>query len=857
MNVSDINLSRIKRLVKSELSNIWLNSPIKSKTIFYESYSGNGMLCHPEALFRHFLDHPDMENFTHIWVLNDFERYKQVITEFKDSRNVKFVKYLSKEYYRFLFTSEFLINNVSFPAQFVKRDKQIYINTWHGIPLKKMGYDIKGRAVDSKNVVRNFLASDYIISASKKMTETMYLDAYKLRNIYEGSIIEAGSPRTDHQFGTDESKREVLAELARHGIDSDGRKVVLYAPTWKGSSYFNPHSDATSIANLVEKLEHGLDSKKYRVLIKAHQVVSEAMDQVPELKKHLVPNTIPTNKILSVSDVLITDYSSIFFDFLNENKPIFFYTPDLENYKQYRDVYFAPSELPGPVLSSELQLIESINSFTSLDLMPQQIRDNFSRFKAEFTTHDDGRVSERVANVLLNGPHGSRSGNDLAISTKQKVLIYAGGMIPNGITTSVLNLLDNIDYDQFDVTVLCPFSEKPEIQHNFEQINANARVLFRFGSFNGSYLSNRIRNSVLKKGDGHWAARSKYQRNLWRMEWLRCFGNANFDHVIDFSGYTPFWGLLFLNGRSKHKSIWLHNDLVADAQRSIKGNKPLKDGLYATFSIYKYFDNLVSVSQGLSEINELSLRQWAPHASFLWSSNTVNPKKIRAQANGSSAEHQRSDASNMMTFELEKSDIMGNLVMKMLGENPSNPCSLRTDQESQSSPDKFFTYFSAGRLSPEKNHERLIRAFHVVHRKNPRTRLVIAGEGPLRSQLESLIIELGLTQSVKLVGHTNNPYQLMRYADVFVLSSDYEGQPMVLLESLVLGLPVITTSFGSVKGALPVDTGTIVEPTVDALADEMLHEAMNPSKRFEFDVNDYNRRAIAEFNKIVTQKTNF
>ncbi|MER8027089.1 glycosyltransferase [Glutamicibacter protophormiae] len=846
-------MSRIKRLVKSELSNIWLNRPIKSKTIFYESYSGNGMLCHPEALFRHFLDHPSMQNFTHIWVLNDFDRYKEITSKFKIYHNVKFVKYLSAEYYRYLYTSEFLINNVSFPAQFVKRENQVYINTWHGIPLKKMGYDIKGRAVDSKNVVRNFLSADYIISASKSMTETMFLDAYKLRNVYEGTIVEAGSPRTDHQFSTDESKDEVLAELAGHGIELDGRKIVLYAPTWKGSSYFNPHSDAASIANLIEELEAGLDNKRYRVLVKAHQVVSEAMDQVPELKKHLVPNTIPTNKILSISDILITDYSSIFFDFLNENKPIFFYAPDLGNYKEYRDIYFEPSELPGPVLSTDKQLIESITSFMSVDMMPQQIKNNYAWFKTKFTTNDDGQVSARIANLILNRPLTHQEEPNRAPAQKRKILIYAGGMIPNGITTSVLNLLDNIDYDKFDITVLCPFSNKPEIQHNIQQINSNARVMFRFGSFNGSYLSNRIKNTILRKGNGHWAARSKSQRRLWHMEWMRCFGNAKFDHAIDFSGYTPFWGLLFLNGSSKYKSIWLHNDLVADAQRSIRGNKPLKDGLYATFSIYKYFDNLVSVSQGLCEINEYSLRQWAPNANFLWSSNTVNPKKILAKANSHIASHSNLEFSANVTYKRQKSDIMGNLVMQLLGDRPSTPHELDTNQKTQGTPDQFFTYFSAGRLSPEKNHERLIRAFHLVHRKNPRTRLVIAGEGPLRSQLESLIVELGITQSVKLVGHTNNPYQLMRYADVFVLSSDYEGQPMVLLESLVLGLPVITTSFGSVKGALPVETGTIVEPNINALAIEMLNEATNPSIRIDFDVEDYNRRAMIEFNRIINQ----
>ncbi len=129
---------RISRLARAELRHQWQNMPIKSNTILYESYSGNGMLCQPEALFRRILNDESFSNFTHIWAINDFDRYSSTIEEYKNYHNVRFVKYLSNQYYRALSTSQYLINNVSFPAQFVKRQGQIYLNTWHGIPLKRM-----------------------------------------------------------------------------------------------------------------------------------------------------------------------------------------------------------------------------------------------------------------------------------------------------------------------------------------------------------------------------------------------------------------------------------------------------------------------------------------------------------------------------------------------------------------------------------------------------------------------------------------------------------------------------------------------------------------------------------------------
>ncbi|MGP9543359.1 CDP-glycerol glycerophosphotransferase family protein, partial [Glutamicibacter sp. AOP5-B1-3] len=169
--------SKVKRLIKNEIRTFWQNYPIQHDTILFESFSGNGMLCHPEALFRRMLNRSDFSEYRFIWVINDFSRYSKSINEYKSNPRIKFVKYLSFEYYKALNTSKYLINNVSFPTQFAKRPDQVYVNTWHGIPLKKMGYDIKGRASDAKNIVRNFLAADYLLSSSRAMTDSMYAKA--------------------------------------------------------------------------------------------------------------------------------------------------------------------------------------------------------------------------------------------------------------------------------------------------------------------------------------------------------------------------------------------------------------------------------------------------------------------------------------------------------------------------------------------------------------------------------------------------------------------------------------------------------------------------------------------------------
>lgn len=845
--------TRIKRLAKSQLRQSWQSAPIKEQTVLYESYSGNGMLCHPEALFQYLLNDPKKSNLKHIWVLNDFQKYSDIIERYKNFRNVRFVKYLSNEYYRALSTSKYLINNVSFPSQFSKRAEQVYLNTWHGVPLKKMGYDIPQKAVDAKNIIRNFISADYLLSSSPAMTDEMYLRAFKLRNIFEGKIIEEGNPRVDRQWDSTQAKTEFNSLINNSGLPIDDRKIILYAPTWKGESYFNPHNDAVGLKTLINNLQATIDTTKYRIMLKAHQVVAESVSTYPELKKYLVPNSIPTNIALGAADVLITDYSSIFFDFLTTNRPIIFYIPDLEEYKKYRDLYINPELLPGLVAHDYQDLKKLIKSLDGITTPSDDIMKVYEEFKERYVPYDDGKSCARIVSIVFGQKVENYRLNNAPKDGKKKILIYAGGMIPNGITTSALNLLDNIDYEKFDVTVLCPFSTNKTIQESYRQINPNARLMFRFGTFNGGYLDNSIRLGVLRKGASHWAAKSKRQRILWTNEWNRCFGNARFDHMIDFSGYTPFWGMLFLHGPTTTRSIWLHNDLAADAQRSIEGNQPLKDGLYATFSIYPEFDNLVSVSSGLNEINKKSLNPWASNTRFIHASNTINSKKINQMAKLESSKDAFDSPRTTKRNQLVRSAMLGRMVADLISKNTDNHDSGQIHLSPNAKKTPYFTFIAVGRLSPEKNHSRLIQAFALVHEKEPATRLVIAGQGPLRETLEDEVARYGLTESVKLVGHTTNPYQLMALADTFVLSSDYEGQPMVILEALVLGLPVITTSFGSVGGALPEHLGRVVAPRVQDLAAAMIEEFRNPSVENNFDVDSYNKRAIAEFENVLEE----
>jgi CDP-glycerol glycerophosphotransferase len=358
-------LRQLWRAGNAELRALWTRSPVRPGTVLYEAFAGNGALCNPEAIFRELLASDDLGELRHVWVLNSFRRGRGIRSEFARDPRVRFVRYRSLAYFRALATTEYLINNATFPPEFSRRDNQVYLNTWHGTPLKLMGYDMPNGARDSANTLRNFVSADFLLSQNSFMTEEMYASAYKLRGAFHGVVIEEGYPRMDHQFVDKEQRLADRALLEAAGIHLGEREIVLYAPTWKGDSFSSPKDDARQLIEATRELQRQLGEDRYVVLLKTHQVVHRFARTNAAYRAFLLPNEIPTNTVLGQSSVLVTDYSSIFFDFLSTGRPVVFYTPDSTEYAETRGTYYPPDELPGPLCKELAEVATAIQSQTT------------------------------------------------------------------------------------------------------------------------------------------------------------------------------------------------------------------------------------------------------------------------------------------------------------------------------------------------------------------------------------------------------------------------------------------------------------------------------------------------------------
>ncbi len=837
----------------------WRTAPVAEDTVLYESYYGNGILDHPEALFRHLLASPDVGHLRHVWVLDDLAKHADAVAEFACESRVSFVEHRSPAYFKALATAKYLVNNSTFPQEFAKRSGQVYLNTWHGVPLKTMGYDGPGRGLTSRNITRNFLNADFLLSHNAFMTDTMYRSAFRLQGIYRGAVIEEGAPRIDSQLAVQKDPGPAVDLLESRGVRVAGKKVVLFAPTWRGESFSDPVIDGRQLVTTVRRLRKALGADEHAVLLRVHQVVYDTVRAELGDPDFLVPNEVPANMVLGLSDVLVTDYSSIFFDFLASRRPVVHYMPDLERYSADRGLYLSPAELPGPTCTT----LDELAPLVGAALVDPAAGERSALAAATFAPHEDGSATERVANIVFRGHDETRYRVRRDFRTdKQTLLVYVGSLIPNGITTSALNMLAHLDYQRYDVTAFFPYNTGTLRLRNAEQIDPRVRLLPRVGRYNATSWEIR---SEMRRMDRVGMPREFTSRQLrfWRDEWQRMFGDTQFDHLIDLSGYGSFAGSVFAAAQRGRKSIWLHSFMAADRDRETEGHKHLQERLQAVFTSYRHYDNLVSVSPTLCALNAAHLGDYARPEQFTYCINTIEGERVlqmagmtRDDALAKAAGVERVKVRPAQTVDVDVGNISKAVAALLEHFDPRDVIHEARSQQrlaGRLGQANTITFVAVGRLSPEKNHTRLVEAFARVHRRHPETRLLILGGGKLEGRLTDLVIRLRLQNAVTVAGQVANPYIVMAGADCLVQTSDYEGLPMVILEARTLGLPVISTDFETVGDSLPAGAGLVVPRSVQGVADGMerflAHEV--PASALDFEAN--NRLATQQFDAVLTR----
>jgi len=305
----------------------------------------------------------------------------------------------TQEYYEAVARSKYLISNDDMQAPFRKRDGQVYLQTWHGTPLKRIGFDISNPQFISGTAYFDQLARDVaqwdLLLSQNPFSTPIMRRAFR----YDGEICEYGYPRNDllRQADTAELAARVRDRL---GLPR-GKRVVLYAPTWRDNQvYANGRRYRFDMRLDLERAWREL-GPDHVFLIRGHHHMA---DDVPAgMRPGFAINVTAypdVTELFLASDVLVTDYSSAMFDYAVTGRPMLFFTYDLAEYRDsLRGFYFDfEAEAPGPLLASSAGVIDAIKD---IDSVAVSYRDAYQRFAARFSSLDDGKAAARVCDRLF------------------------------------------------------------------------------------------------------------------------------------------------------------------------------------------------------------------------------------------------------------------------------------------------------------------------------------------------------------------------------------------------------------------------------------------------------------------------
>ena len=669
--------------------------------------------------------------------------------------------------------AKYIITDSTMRPKFVKRTGQVFLQTWNGTPFKTLGIDNQSQEHKCADIQQALFASDYLLCPSVYMKDKL-LNAYMMEKIYPGTILLGGNPGNSVFFSDGKNLKDKLS--------LNDKKIFAYV--------IDGNYDIQS--HLME-LDKGL-ADDHMVLVKLNSSNADKIDFSNFSHIQIFPDEYDFNEVLNTADCLITDCSNAFFDYANTKRKIIIFNHDGQ---ENPDTYFPISDLPFPKVKNTDELIYELNCDKNYD---------DADFLNDYCTYDNPDAAENICRHVFKGEETcieEKIEND-----KKNILIYSGGLKSNGMASSLINVLSNIDRQEYNIFI-CFAAWDPFIKENhveaFKKMPHGSEYLPLRMSLNFTVSEHREFVKFLKDPN------RKVSETIIRMlkrEFKRAFNGFPFDSVIHFNGYGIQETMLFSVSDAK-KSIWVHNDMVQEV--STKNNQNLSVLKY----IYNNYDNVVVVSPDLiGPTSEISGRK-------------DNIKIV----------HNVNDIDEIKQKGLRDIEINDSCVI--ITKNPDGM------EGVLKSPGKKF--ITIGRFSSEKGHKRLINAFNRYCSDYPDTQLIIiGGYGDAYDETLSLAENSEFSENITIIKSILNPMPILKQSDLFVVSSFYEGWPMVIMEADAFDIPIIATDITGTQWTKDFG-GYIVENSEEGILKGMHDYAQGKVNALGIDYEEYNRNAVDEF----------
>lgn len=554
----------------SEIYDIYYNEKLNNQLIYFESRNGFDFAGNIFRIIEELSNGEYGEFNINVFATRDVS---VKIKSLQKNYNLKIDKIITdeKQASKILEKAKYIVTDSGIRPKYIKKQGQIFINTWHGTPLKLMGKDNPGEITSIGHIQHSLLSSDYLIYPNDYMMDKM-MKSYMIDKIYSGEVLLEGYPRNTVFFSESELKNKL-------GLND--KEIFVYLPTFRGTlDDKKDDKQNEDIQMFLSKIDLNLNDNQL-LLVKLHPYNESKIDFSNFNKIKQFPEGFETYDVLNMADCLITDYSSVFFDYANTLRKIIIFNYDEEDYLKYRGFYFPLSDLPYPKASNIDDLIDELNLNKNYD---------DGEFVKEYCKYDNSEAVKNICMHIFKNSNASLVKCDF--NNENNILIYAGSLKDDIIDEFIGYIKPDHNYyiafKQWDEYILENYN------HILEKIPDTVNFIpFRF-NLTPTFNEKRDYNNYFK-GNCEFP---QSLHNLYSRTFDKQFKNLKFKAVIDFDMYGYDESFIFT-----HSNI----DTVLVCGDNININNKVKDTFNRFDLILVPSDELKSLLSSYINENKIKL----------------------------------------------------------------------------------------------------------------------------------------------------------------------------------------------------------------------------------------------------------
>lgn len=452
---------------------------------------------------------------------------------------------------------KYMITESYFPYTWIRKPEQVMVDIWHGTPLKKIGIVKNGRKRHCQAVQqKNFLSADYLLYPNDYTRDIMW-DSFGITSLQKAKALMLGYPRTAGLLNvTEERKAELSAVLA-----PNGEHIYAYMPTFRG--YLSDEDTVAREVSFLQELDQKLRSDQI-LYVNLHHHVGAALDDSGFEHIRKFPPLIDSYELLTVTDALISDYSSVFFDYLILRKQIILHIDDYEKYTHYQGLNMDIRTLPFDMAQTADDVIEMLNRGKQYD--DTEIFESLCKY--------DGTDNAEKLCRLFTGDTNELTLIDLPDTAAKKILLYADDC-SNEDAVAMLDQLVQIEQDTCELYVGCEEDKVRKHKKTAYPMLFHANVIASKNDEELSSVGTPVRQCYLD-GKIPFSKAMEFLKHEYALLPIRMFGETVFDTIGIFDTVNPNMIIALALSGAKERILFVNRQMI---ERMEQGDRFLKDAI--------------------------------------------------------------------------------------------------------------------------------------------------------------------------------------------------------------------------------------------------------------------------------------